>query len=219
MAAAAGALGTLAKLFGGIFGQHHAKAVKNEADALNYAVPAIEQSWNAIIDAVNSGQLDINSAIQYLNDSLTEYENQVYNQFGVKRKDCNGPCVVEKALRNSVANITSLLRSGKPGQALIERTYGNAGYTGTPEYYLQYNGTNSNSLVGSQPGLTGVPNTTSNPNVVSTNTGTVTSGNSLNLNSLDLNKPILIGSLQVPIWSLFLLGFLAIWVILPSSKE
>lgn len=158
---ASAALSLFTSVLGGIF-KHHAVAVKNEADALNYAVPATEQSWGEIMAALNSGQIDIPTASGLIDQSLSQYEDAVYSQFHVKRKDCNGPCVVEQALQRNATKIKALINSGAAGSVSLEKTYGNAGYQGTPDFVLTYTGpvstllgANGNIVGGVEQALTG----------------------------------------------------------------
>lgn len=215
--AAIAPLSVLGKLFGGIFGQHHAKAVKTEADALNFAVPAILQSWQQIISAANNSQISADDAIQYLNQSLVEYENTVYQNFGVKRKQCNGPCVVEKSLNTSMQRLISVLRSGTAANVQIDQTYANAGYQGTPAFIITYNG--QASRTGTVAGMIGVTQVTGtvSPNMASVGSGVIP----VNPTATDiLSANIQIGNTKIPIWSVFAVGILFIlYLVFPSKKQ
>lgn len=98
-AAAAGAVsfgvGAVVAIIAGIFA-HHAAAVRNEADALNAAVPGVTQSWQAIIDKLNAGSISQSDAIAGVDQTLSSYDQLVYGQAGVKQKAGNGPDVVKK---------------------------------------------------------------------------------------------------------------------------
>ena len=131
------------QLFGsvaGIFGAHHAAAVKNEAQGMNQAIPLVRQSFDSIVTQVNEGTLTVDQANAYLDAIWPQYESLVYDQFKIKKKDCNGPCVYEKQLKQDAANIKALLSSGRAGTVTISGISPGRGYQTFPAYQLSYNG-------------------------------------------------------------------------------
>lgn len=95
LGAASFAIGTIAN----IFGAHHQAALKKEGDTLNGSVPATAQALQTIIAAVNSGQLDRNSASSYVDQTVSQYDSAVSgitNNPGASADSskCNAACYI-----------------------------------------------------------------------------------------------------------------------------
>jgi hypothetical protein len=93
--AVAFAAGTIAN----IFGKHHQEALKKEGDALNGAVPAYAQSLQAIIAAVNAGQLNRTNGGDYVDQAISAYDSAVSsitNAPGASADSarCNAACYI-----------------------------------------------------------------------------------------------------------------------------
>lgn len=124
-------IGGVLSAIGGIFGAHHAQAVANEAAALNQAVPLVYQSWTGVINAVDSATLTPQQADSALDQTLSGYENLVYNQDKVKRKSGNGPDYIEGLLKTDVSQLESAVNAGS-GTVSIAPIPSHAGFGGAP---------------------------------------------------------------------------------------
>jgi hypothetical protein len=142
----AGAALSIGLLIKNIFAAHHAKAVATEAGALNAAVPAAEQSFQAIFSALNSGSIDAPGASAALDTTLQQYEVTVYDQFGVKRKEGNGPTVLEGYLKGFVTQLKNLISSGGGSTTLHSLDPAKQGFKGTPALTISYSPVSSNVL-------------------------------------------------------------------------
>ncbi len=118
--------------------KHHAQAVATEAGALNYAAPSVENSFGSVVDALNSGSINVTTADNALDSILQQYQTVVYKQYGVKQKSGNGPDVIYQSFKNDVAKLKALFASGKAGSVTLDQTYAHAGYAGTPAETLSY---------------------------------------------------------------------------------
>lgn len=183
------AVNLLSGLVGGIFGAHHAAAVKNEAEAMNTVIPEVNQSFQNIIAGLNSGQFTVQEANDYLGQVLKGYDDVVYSQYKVKRKSGNGPDLVGQQFATDVANIKQLINSGKAGTIVISdipaamaSRFMKAGYMNYPPFQLTYNG--PYTALSSVENLLGLGSVT----------GSSTGGN------------ITVGSLSIPLWVPVILG-------------
>lgn len=94
--------GTLSKLFG-IFGAHHAAAVKTEQATLCQAVPDANNFLRGIDAAVAQGQLDIPTATQALEQGYQNWLAEVKSIYQTGAgKNCNAACVYAKAFRAAI---------------------------------------------------------------------------------------------------------------------
>lgn len=202
ISAGAGAIpviGSIVGLVAGIFGAHHAAAVKNEAAGMNTVIPEVRTSFNNIVTGVNNGTITVQQANSYLDQIWPQYEDVVYKQFKIKKKDCNGPCVFEKQLKRDAENIKALLNSGKAGSVTISAINPGRGYQNFPAYLLTYNG--PASVAGSLESLLGISSVTA-----ATNMGGIPAGD------------VVIGNLAVPLWILLAIGGLLLFFGLSHGK-
>lgn len=139
----------------GIF-QHHDKAVKTEAAALNTAVPEVESAWKGILDYVNAGSIGSDQAKQALDATIPAYESVVYDQYQVKRKSGNGPAVVEDFLKSQLAKVEGLISSGASGTVHLDSLPSHAGFQGAQAMDLNFQ--KPSGGVTSLQGVTGAAN-------------------------------------------------------------
>src|SRR5579884_542064 len=128
------------QVIGGIF-QHHSQAVKNEAAALNSAVPEVEQSIANTFDALNKGQINPAQAKQVLDAIPNQYSAVVYGQFGVKNKSGNGPDTVLKDwIQPDIQKAENLIASGQAGDLNLDAIPSHAGFAGARSIDIQFSG-------------------------------------------------------------------------------
>lgn len=180
----------------GFIGKHHAQAVKNEAAGMNQAIPAVHNSFNTIVSEVNSGMLTTDQAISQLDAIWPQYEDLVYKRFKIKRKNCNGPCVFEKQMKQDAENIKSLLRSGKAGTVTISGINNGRGYNNFPPYLLTYNG--PANVIQKVENLLGLESITGN--------ATAPQGS------------VVVGNVAVPVWIFLVAGGVLVLFAVSSSK-
>lgn len=140
LGAASFAIGTIAN----IFGAHHQAALKKEGDALNGAVPAFAESLQAIIGAVNNGQLDAGSAQSYIDQAVSAYDSAVSgitNSPGASADSakCNAACYIRVHWILPWAQIAKgLLQTG--GTANFPAIPSHATQQGYPAFQITLNG-------------------------------------------------------------------------------
>jgi len=93
--------GTLAKVFG-IFGAHHANAVKTEQATLCQAVPDANNFLRGIDSAVAQGQIDFATATQALEQGYDSFRAEISGILQDSGGKCNAACVYEKHFRAAV---------------------------------------------------------------------------------------------------------------------
>jgi hypothetical protein len=133
---AAGAAAEVASLvFSAIFG-HHAKAVARERSILCAAVPAANQTLEAVDQAIASGQFSPQNGIDALQAMLGGFAQQVaaiqHGADPTAKGECNAACVMLSELRAIVARKVSLYTDmmappgmivpGPPGGAVVSGT-------------------------------------------------------------------------------------------------
>ena len=96
----------------GIFNAHHQQAVATEANALNQAIPAVEQSFKTIVGAVDSGSATVDQADTALDQTISGYDNLVYQQLGAKKKSGNGLDYIHGVFQQDADKIKQLFASG-----------------------------------------------------------------------------------------------------------
>ncbi len=132
-------IGTIAN----IFGAHHQAALKKEGDTLNGAVPAYAQSLQAIIGAVNAGQLDRASASGYVDQAISAYDSAVSgitNSPGASADSakCNAACYIRVHWVLPWAQLAKgIIQSG--GTANFPAIPSHATQTGYPGFSLTVN--------------------------------------------------------------------------------
>lgn len=158
LGAASFAIGTIAN----IFGAHHQAALKKEGDTLNGAVPATAQSIQAVIAAVNAGQLDRTSASSYLDQVLSAYDQAVTgitNNPGATADSskCNAACFIRvHYVLPWIATAKGIVANG--GTANFIAIPSHATQQGFPGFSLTVNQTGGPFLGQAGPISTGLPN-------------------------------------------------------------
>ena len=100
--AAGGAAELAGVVFGAIFG-HHAAAVGKEQNVLCAAVPAANDSFDAIDQAVQSGQFTPQQGITALDSVASGFQSAVSAILKMDSGHCNAACVMIMAVRAVVA--------------------------------------------------------------------------------------------------------------------
>lgn len=102
IATAANPVGAIAFGIGtitGIFTKHHQEALAKEGSTLNAADPAVRDSFNAIVNALNAGQIDRQTAAGLVDQTVAQYDQTVAgitNNPGATADSnkCNAACFV-----------------------------------------------------------------------------------------------------------------------------
>lgn len=118
-----------------IFSRHSA-AVKNEAAALNSAVPQVQSAWQQIVAAFNSGQISQADASSAIDATLAGYDSLVYGADGVKQKTGNGPAVVKADWLQPWADKLKALLAGGGGTFTSTAIPSHAGFSGLQPFTL-----------------------------------------------------------------------------------
>ena len=93
--------GSLAKIFG-VFGAHHAAAVKTEQATLCRAVPDANNFLRGIDSAVATGQIDITTAAQALEQGYQAWLPEIQAIIKEGGNTCNAACIYRKAFRAAI---------------------------------------------------------------------------------------------------------------------
>jgi len=93
--------GTLQKIFG-IFGAHHAAAVKTEQATLCQAVPDANNFLRSIDAALAQGQIDVSTAAQALEQGYEQWLPEIQGIMQEHGDTCNAACIYRKAFRAAI---------------------------------------------------------------------------------------------------------------------
>ena len=93
--------GTLQKVFG-IFGAHHAQAVKNENATLCQAVPEANAFLRSIDAALAQGQIDRATAVQLLEQGYQNWLPEIRGILKEGGNTCNAACIMRKQFRAAI---------------------------------------------------------------------------------------------------------------------
>jgi len=179
MATAAVGLGLkLGAILGGIIGKKHAVAVAAEANNLNQALPTYQSNLVAIVQALNSGQVNAQDAETAVDEAIAEYYQAVS---GIIKDDssqgqscssqdaigkggyCNGPCTVGCGVIVPWANkIKTAILSGTTQTVSFSPVPPHAGFNGAAAWSIQVSPASAESI------LTGVSNAISGTSGAST---------------------------------------------------
>jgi len=161
--AAIGGLIQVGKILGGIIGQNHAKAVAAEANNLNQALPTYQSNLVAIVQALNSGQVNAQDAESAIDEAVTEYYQAVH---GIIKDDssqgascstndaigkggyCNGPCTVGCAVIVPWADkIKKAILSGTAQTVSFSPVPPHAGFQGASAWSIQVSPASASSIL------------------------------------------------------------------------
>ena len=134
----------------------------NENAAGNNAVSAYDKTIQQIVNAVNSGQVDVNTAIQYM-EQFDQYIEQylqkqvgkpgtAWNGSGVCNKQCTVGCCIytndlNPSTKNVIAALTQVQQAGGSATATIQKVYPSKyGLSGRDAYTVTFSPPNIQSI-------------------------------------------------------------------------
>jgi hypothetical protein len=95
-------VGGVLKTIFGVFGAHHAAAVRNEQATLCQAVPDANNFLRGIDTAVAQGKIDTATAIQVLEQGYQNWRGEVGAVLQDTGGKCNAACIQEKGFRAAI---------------------------------------------------------------------------------------------------------------------
>lgn len=146
----------------GLFTQHHAQAMKLEADTLNSGNPNFLTSVQSTMQALSSGAISESDAIGALQQALSGYYSSVggiIKKAGActpscsylpgsgcnKLATCNASCVIGCINENTVNALTAMIQNGG-GSYTIPATPNNGAIQGTPSFTVIYSRSGTGGL-------------------------------------------------------------------------